>query len=112
MDTNTLFTTYNQRVKAAVSKIALIKNLTKGGSLRFTYKGDKEYRLEVYNSWDGLDKDYSVTCLSVPSSMNVHKITNTTIHLYTYDMMSTRTTYKMDMADIDITEMVSGDYKT
>ena len=101
---NTIQATYNQRVKAAVSKIALIKNLTKGNILRFTYRGYKEYSLVVYNSWDSEDKDYSVTCLGVPSSMNVHKITSTALHLYSYDMMYTRTTYRMDMADIDIVE--------
>ena len=79
-----------------------IKCLDLGGKMEFVYN-DTEY---VINCWDkiyGDKKVYSVHKKGVLSinGMNVDKITSKYMTLYNYDMMGTRTTYKMALETIE-----------
>tara|TARA_R110000803_G_C11891379_1_gene310983 strand:+ start:532 stop:789 length:258 start_codon:yes stop_codon:yes gene_type:complete len=80
--------------------IKKIKNLKNEESLNFVYN-DKTYRLKAYNSYDN-KTDYSVWGGNGISGMNVSKISKKYISLYSYDMMSTRTIYKMSIDKISI----------
>jgi hypothetical protein len=83
------------------SKVESLKD--RGDKFEFTYKGDT-FTLDCWHpgseiSWE---KSYSVAKNSF-NSMNVEKITDKYITLYSYDMMSQRSTYKMA---IDLIELV------
>lgn len=61
----------------------------------FVY-GDKEYYINKIEYGTNKDVMYSVSEKRIfGSSMNVDKITNKYISLFSYDMMGNRTTYKM-----------------
>ena len=79
----------------------LVKKLNNGGldkETRFLYNGT-EYILNkyVYNSGDIM---YSIYERRIGRSMNVGKVTSRYISLYTYDMMSQRTSFKLPVSDI------------
>jgi len=64
----------------------------------FTYKGEK-YILHKFTY--SKDTSYSIGRAELfGSSMNVEKTTKRYISLYTYDMMGTRTTYKMALEEM------------
>lgn len=76
-----------------------IQCLRDGSKMIFEYKG-KEYKIICWGS--GNELNYSVY-LSDPYSlngMNVDKISNKYISLYTYDMMGNVSKYKMSLEEI------------
>jgi|TARA_R110000796_G_scaffold6491_2_gene22975 hypothetical protein len=80
--------------------IKKIKNLKNEESLNFVYN-DKTYRLKAYNSYDN-KIDYAVWGGNGINGMNVSKFSKKYISLYSYDMMCTRTIYKMSIDKISI----------
>jgi hypothetical protein len=79
----------------------LVKKLNNGGldkNTRFAYNGT-EYILSKHTYGDG-DVLYSVSERITYRSMNVDKATSRYISLYTYDMMSQRTNFKLPVSDI------------
>jgi hypothetical protein len=79
----------------------LVKKLNNGGldkNTRFLYNGT-EYILSKHTYGDG-DVLYSVSERITHRSMNVDKATSRYISLYTYDMMSNRTNFKLPVSDI------------
>ena len=79
----------------------LVKKLNNGGldkETRFAYNGT-EYVLTKHTYGDG-DILYSVHERRIGRSMNVDKATSRYISLYTYDMMSQRTSFKLPVDSI------------
>jgi hypothetical protein len=79
----------------------LVKKLNNGElgeETRFLYNGT-EYILNkyVYNSGDIMHSIYE---RRIGRGMNVGKVTSRYISLYTYDMMSQRTNFKLPVSDI------------
>lgn len=65
------------------------------------YSGeDRVFTFRCYDEYKGV-KSYSVG-QNVFNSMNVSKITDKYISLYTFDMMGTRTTYKLPIAEMKV----------
>ena len=77
-----------------------IQKLKVGENIVITYK-DKQYELKAYEGFQG-EIDYSVWTVKGYGGMNVLKITSKYITLYTYDMMSQRSTYKMALDKIKL----------
>jgi hypothetical protein len=79
----------------------LVKKLNNGElgeETRFAYNGT-EYILSKYVYGSG-DIMYSIHERRIGRSMNVDKVTSRYISLYTYDMMSNRTQFKLPVSDI------------
>jgi hypothetical protein len=79
----------------------LVKKLNNGGldkNTRFLYNGT-EYILSKHTYGNG-DVLYSVNERITYRSMNVDKATSRYISLYTYDMMSNRTNFKLPVDSI------------
>jgi len=79
----------------------LVKKLNNGElgeETRFLYNGT-EYILSKYTYGSG-DVFYSIGERITQRSMNVDKVTSRYISLYTYDMMSNRTNFKLPVSDI------------
>jgi hypothetical protein len=79
----------------------LVKKLNNGElgeETRFAYNGT-EYILSKYVYGSG-DIRYSINERRIGRSMNVDKVTSRYISLYTYDMMSNRTQFKLPVSDI------------
>jgi len=84
---------YSQKVKKASTLLKAINGLSDDQSIDIVYKGDT-YKIKAYKSYD--DKlSYSVW--SGYNGMNVSKVGKTSMVMYSYDMMSQRTTYRLDL---------------
>ena len=83
--------------------------LNPGSELEFTYN-KKEYRIKCYADYDG-EKSYAIYENEswFSRGMNVNKISSKYISLYTYDMMSNKTTYKMALDRIIPGEIIVGE---
>ena len=84
---------YSQKVKECKPFVDMVKGLKEDQYMEFAYSGNR-YKLKAYKSYNG-EMSYSVW--QSFSGMNVSKIGNTSISLYTYDMMSQKTTYTIDI---------------
>lgn len=85
-----------------------IQCLRDGSKMIFEYKG-KEYKIICWKSGDTL---YYSVYLNEPHSlngMNVDKISNKYISLYTYDMMKNKTKYKMSLEEIETGRIICAD---
>lgn len=71
--------------------------------IEFKYK-DREFRLRCYGDVLSGEKSYSVfpTDRLFGDGMNVEKISNKYLSLYTYDMMGTKTKYKMSLEEMEM----------
>ena len=88
---------YSDKVKKAAPIVKAIYGLKDGEALKISYAG-KEYKVSAYSSCN--DKmSYSVW--NSFRGMNVNKVGRTSLSLYTYDMMSQKTTYRMSLLDIE-----------
>ena len=86
---------YTERVKKASTIYNAIMDLSVDKELSIQYKG-KTYIVSAYSYYK--DKiAYSVW--SGLKGMNVDKVGKTSLTLYSYDMMSTKTTYRMSLLD-------------
>ena len=77
-----------------------VKSLKKDSKFKFTYKS-KEYTFSCFGENERWGNSFSVSN-GVFSSMNVDKITKQYITLYDYNMMSQRSTYKMDLSKVKL----------
>jgi hypothetical protein len=73
-------------------------NGTLESGIPFTYKG-KEYKTHVFTY--SRDTNYSIGRAELfASTMNIEKVTKQYVSLYSYDMMSQRTSYKMALSEM------------
>ena len=88
---------YSEKVKKASTILKAINGLSDGESVSIVYKGDT-YAIRAYSSYSskGNSVSYSVWDKGF-RGMNVNKVGKTSLALYTYDMMSQRTTYRLDL---------------
>lgn len=84
---------YSKKVKECKPFVDMVKGLKENQVMSFAYKGNR-FNLSAYKSYKG-ELSYSVW--NGFSGMNVSKIGNTSISLYTFDMMSQKTTYTLDI---------------
>ena len=93
---------YISKVKECKAIINRITSLSDGESISIIYKGDT-YAIRAYKSYSskGDSVSYSVWDKGF-RGMNVDKITGTSLKLYSYDMMSQRTTYRLDLSKCSI----------
>lgn len=87
--------TYSEKVKKASTILNAIKGLKEDQSISIVYKGDT-YKVSAYSSYE--DK-LSYSIWSGHRGMNVDKVGKTSLTLYTYDMMSQRTSYRLSLLE-------------
>ena len=87
--------TYSEKVKKASTILNAIKGLKEDQSISIVYKGDT-YKVSAYSSYE--DK-LSYSIWSGYRGMNVDKVGKTSLTLYTYDMMSQRTSYRLSLLE-------------
>jgi len=83
-----------------------IDRLREDERMTITYQNES-YSVWCYVEFKNGDKSYSVTKIrefGLGMSMNISKITNNYIYLYNYDMMHSRTQYRMKIENITITK--------
>ena len=95
--------TYSDRVKASKEIVKRMEGLSEDTSFKFKYKNEV-YRLKCYAVYDNGRRSYAIDKVaSYTGGMNIdHKIGPTSLTLYTYDMMSQKATYKMDMSLMEV----------
>ena len=86
---------YSKKVKECKPFVDMVKGLKENQVMSFAYKGNR-FNLSAYKSYNG-EMSYSVW--GAMRGMNVSKIGNTSISLYTFDMMSQKTTYTLDIKE-------------
>ena len=89
---------YSDKVKKAAPIINAIKALKKDEELTIQYKGDK-FKVRAYCS---VDDKMSYSVWNSFRGMNVSKVGRTSLSLYTYDMMSQKTTYTLSLIEAAI----------
>mgnify|MGYP000312301409 CR=1 FL=1 len=95
-----------QAKKAAAHKREMILDLMLiNGEIKFQYAGGKTYKLRSdISNYNNGTKDWVLSVWTdeiFGRGMNVDKVTNTALKLYSYDMMGTQTTYSMDINKMD-----------
>ena len=86
------------KVKKASSIRQAILSLKDGEELKVKYSG-KEYKVSAFKSYRD-EMSYSVW--NGVNGMNVSKVGRTSLSLYTFDMMSQKTTYRMNLLDMEV----------
>ena len=84
---------YSQKVKKCKPFVDMVKGLKEDQRMEFAYSGNR-FQLRAYKSYNG-EMSYSVW--GKMRGMNVNKVGRTSLSLYTYDMMSQKTTYTLDI---------------
>ena len=98
--------TYSEKVKRSKELLSVIQSLEDNEIVKVIYgKGydgtPNVYAIKAYASSKGV-MSYSIW--NSFRGMNVNKIGRTSLSLYTYDMMSQKTTYRMSLLDIEYGE--------
>ena len=99
--------TYSEKVKKASTIYNAIKGLKEDQSISIVYKGDT-YKISAYSSYE--DK-LSYSIWSGFRGMNIDKVGKTSLTLYTYDMMSQRTSYRLSLLEATLLPEDRGDQK-
>lgn len=86
---------YSDKVKKAAPIVKAIYGLNDGETLKISYAG-KEYKVSAYKSYKD-EMAYSVW--NGINGMNVSKVGRTSLSLYTFDMMSQKTTYTLSLIE-------------
>ena len=86
---------YLDKVKKAAPIVKAIYGLKDGEALKISYAG-KEYKVSAYN---GYNDEMSYSVWNGINGMNVSKIGRTSLSLYTFDMMSQKTTYTLSLIE-------------
>lgn len=89
---------YSEKVKKAAPVLNAIKALKADETLKISYAG-KEFKVSAYESYKG-EMSYSVW--NGINGMNVSKVGRTSLSLYTFDMMSQKTTYTLSLIEAAI----------
>lgn len=87
---------YSAKVNKCKPFFQMMSNLTEDQYMEFTYAG-KTFKLRAYKGFKG-EMSYSVW--NGMNGMNVSKVGRTSLSLYTYDMMSQKTTYTLDVLKV------------
>ena len=90
--------TYKDKVKKASKIYNAIKGLSDDKAINIVYKGDT-YKVSAYKSYND-EMSYSVW--KDYRGMNVSKVGKTSLTLYTFDMMSQKTTYRLSLLDCEL----------
>lgn len=88
---------YSDKVKKASSIRTAILALKDEETLKVSYKDDV-YEIRAYSGY-GDRLSYSIW--NSFRGMNIQKVGNTALTMYTYDMMQQKTTYRMSLLDIE-----------
>lgn len=91
---------YLDKVKKCKSIISAILSLKPDECISILYKGDT-YKVSAYVAYNG-EMSYSVW--KDYRGMNVSKVGKTSLTLYTFDMMSQKTTYRLDLSKCSIAD--------
>ena len=93
---------YLDKVKKCKAILRDILSLKPDETISIIYKGDI-YAIRAYRSFnsEGEDMSYSVWDRGF-RGMNVSKVGKTSLALYSYDMMSQKTTYRLDLSKCSI----------
>ena len=105
--------TYKEKVQASKKVLEAIKALAHDEVLEFIYGTDYDYtvkakaprmfEIKAYTYKSTGDTEYSIHETKIfGRSMNVDKITPTSLKLYTYDMFYNRTTYTIPLYEMSI----------
>lgn len=86
---------YSDKVKKAASIRTAILSLGDGEVLKISYAG-KEYKVSAYKSYK---EEMSYSVWNGINGMNVSKVGRTSLSLYTFDMMSQKTTYTLSLIE-------------
>ena len=86
---------YSDKVKKAAPIVKAIYGLKDGEMIKISYAG-KEYKVSAYKSYKD-EMAYSVW--NGINGMNVSKVGRTSLSLYTFDMMSQKTTYTLSLIE-------------
>jgi len=79
-----------------------VDQLVEYEAFNIVYKG-RNYEFRCFYVSERFEKSYSIEpAHRLLSGMNVDKITNKYISLFSYDMMNQKSTYKMSIAEIEI----------
>ena len=87
---------YSKKVKECKPFVDMVKGLKENQVMSFAYKGNR-FNLSAYKSYKG-EMSYSIWVGM--RAMNVSNIGNTSLSLYTFDMMSQKTTYTLDIREV------------
>lgn len=85
--------TYQTKVNKCKPFLQKLYALEADARLPFQYNG-KAYHIHAFKAYNG---EISYSVWSGISGMNVSKVGNTSLKMYTYDMMGQRTTYSMSI---------------
>ena len=91
---------YSTKVNKCKPFLSTLEGMKDDSRIAFQYNG-KPYTLHAYKGYKG-EMSYSVW--GAMRGMNVSKVGLTSLSLYTYDMMSQKTTYRMDVLKCSIVE--------
>ncbi len=91
---------YSTKVNKCKPFLSRMDQMNDDDRLSFQYNG-KQFILHAYKGYKG-EMSYSVW--DSIRGMNVSKVGLTSLSLYTYDMMSQKTTYRMDVLKCSIVE--------
>ena len=106
--------TYQEKIQASKKVAAAIQALGHQEVMQFVYGTEMDYinnkrvprvlELKAYHYKSTGNVDYTIheTSRLFGHSMNVDKITSTSLKLYTYDMFGTRTTYTMPLYEMEM----------
>ena len=89
---------YSDKVKKAAPVLNAIKALQADESLKISYAG-KEFKVSAYKSYN---EEMSYSVWNGINGMNVSKVGRTSLSLYTFDMMSQKTTYTLSLIEAAI----------
>ena len=91
---------YLDKVKKCKEIISAIISLMQDQTINILYKGET-YTISAYVAYNG-EMSYSVW--KDHRGMNVSKVGKTSLTLYTFDMMSQKTTYRLDLSKCSIAD--------
>jgi hypothetical protein len=86
---------YSDKVKKAAPIVKAIYGLKDGEALKISYAG-KEYKVSAYKSYK---EELTYSVWNGINGMNVSKVGRTSLSLYTFDMMSQKTTYTLSLIE-------------
>jgi len=89
---------YSTKVKKASKVLSAIQSLKADESISITYKGDT-YKVRAYKAYND---EISYSVWNGINGMNVSKVGRTSLSLYTFDMMSQKTTYRVNLLDMAV----------
>lgn len=93
--------TYSQKVKKGKEVVKRMEELSVNEKFTFKYKNEI-YQMTCYSQYEDGRKSYSVSKPTSIESMNVWDMGRTSFELYTYNMMNQRSTYRMEMGEMEL----------